>query len=393
MTTAEPGTSSGDGAVDVDAGPAADDPPAPPAPTWLQRVPGALDRGWSCAARLVRRAQGALNGILGHELHELGSALAVDLVVEPFAGQQPRAHLVVLVHGLMSTEDVWGFRGDPATNYGTLLADALDGTALYVRYNTGRRIGENGAALAAALEELTATWPVEVSGITLVGHSMGGLVTRSAGHHGVEAGARWPDLVRQVFLLGAPHGGAPLETVAHYTALGLAAVPLGAVRFAAEVLDQRSPGIKDLRHGRLLAPEPGTDGTDSPYAHRPIPLLPGAEHFIVAGHVGPTPTHLASRILGDWLVPVRSARRLSVPDDHVLVVAGTGHMALMHDRAIAEQLVAWATGQPLSPTAGAPAVEALVDDVLPVDADDDGADDGGFAPGAGGGDDDATGTA
>ncbi len=315
------------------------------APGWLRAVPAALERACAVAAVGGRRAQGALNGLLGHELHDMDSPLAVDLVVEPFPEQPARGHLVVLVHGLMATEDVWAYKGDPGTTYGTLLAHALDGTALFVRYNTGRRIGDNGTDLAAALEEVVDGWPVPVTGITLVGHSMGGLVVRSAAHHGTESGCRWPALVDRVFLLGAPHSGAPLESLAHYAALGLAAVPLAYVRVVAEVLDQRSHGIKDLRRGHLLVADPGTDGYSEPDA-RPIPLLEGAEHFVVAGHVGPTPGHVTSLVLGDWLVPVRSARRVPVPDDHVVVVPRIGHMALMHDARIGEQLVAWATGRP-----------------------------------------------
>lgn len=334
--------------VPVDEPPAddpVDDAPAGGAPGWLRAIPAFLERACGLATVAGRRAQGALNGLLGHELHDMASPLAVDLVVEPFPGQAPRGHLVVLVHGLMSTEDVWAFRGDPGTTYGSLLAEALDGTALFARYNTGRRIGDNGAELATVLDELVATWPVPVTGITLVGHSMGGLVVRSAAHHGRGSGRRWPDLVDRVFLLGAPHGGAPLESLAHYAALGLAAVPLAYVRVAAEVLDQRSHGIKDLRHGHLLVAEPGTDGHLEP-ATTPIPLLEGADHFVVAGHIGPTPGHVTSLVLGDWLVPVRSARKVPVPDDHVVVLPRTGHMALMHDERIGEQLVAWAMGRP-----------------------------------------------
>jgi len=344
---ATPDDAAPDDAARVDA-PSSDDGEADErsgVPGWIRAIPALLERTCAVAAVGGRRAQGALNGLLGHELHDMASPLAVDLVVEPFPDQPTRGHLVVLVHGLMATEDVWSYRGDPGTTYGSLLADALDGTALFVRYNTGRRIGDNGDDLAAALEELVDTWPVPVTGITLVGHSMGGLVVRSAAHHGTESGRRWPGLVDRVFLLGAPHGGAPLESLAHVAALGLAAVPLAYVRVVAEVLDQRSHGIKDLRHGRLLVADPGTDGYADATA-RPIPLLAGAEHFVVAGHVGPTPGHVTSLVLGDWLVPVRSARRVPVPDDHVVVVPRIGHMALMHDDRIGQQLVAWATGRP-----------------------------------------------
>ena len=38
-------------------------------------------------------------------------------------------------------------------------------TPVYVRYNTGRRISENGRSLAELLEETVADWPVDVEEI------------------------------------------------------------------------------------------------------------------------------------------------------------------------------------------------------------------------------------
>ena len=69
-------------------------------------------------------------------------------------------------------------------------SDDLGYTPVFVRFNTGRHISENGASLAALLDELVADWPVEVERIAIVGHSMGGLVARSACHRGGDVDAR-----------------------------------------------------------------------------------------------------------------------------------------------------------------------------------------------------------
>ena len=66
-------------------------------------------------------------------------------------------------------------------DHGLALAAALDYTPLYVRYNTGLHTSQNGRELAAQLEQLVMHWPVPVKEITIIAHSMGGLVTRSAG--------------------------------------------------------------------------------------------------------------------------------------------------------------------------------------------------------------------
>jgi pimeloyl-ACP methyl ester carboxylesterase len=84
-------------------------------------------------------------------------------------------------------------------------------TPLYIRYNTGRHISENGRELAALLDRMTGEWPTEIHEIVVIGHSMGGLVGRSACHYG--DGHIWPRKVRHVFTLGtrtpAPRSSAP----------------------------------------------------------------------------------------------------------------------------------------------------------------------------------------
>src|SRR5206468_2497925 len=75
-------------------------------------------------------------------------------------------------------------------------------TPLYVRYNTGRHVSENGASLDALLDTLP-----EVEGLAIVGHSMGGLVARSACHQGALRGAAWTRRVRHVVSLGTRSGG------------------------------------------------------------------------------------------------------------------------------------------------------------------------------------------
>ena len=63
-----------------------------------------------------------------------------------------------------------------------LIFDAVDGvTPVYLRYNPGRHISENGRDLAHRLQALVDAWPVPVEAISILAHSMGGLVSRSGG--------------------------------------------------------------------------------------------------------------------------------------------------------------------------------------------------------------------
>src|SRR4051794_18251686 len=82
----------------------------------------------------------ALNGLFGDRLEAEGSPLAIPMQVRR-VGETTTPHLVVLVHGLGETEYAWGSPG-----YGDLLDDV---TPVFVRFNSGRHISENGASLAA----------------------------------------------------------------------------------------------------------------------------------------------------------------------------------------------------------------------------------------------------
>ena len=175
---------------------------------------------------------GVINGLIGDALEEEGSDLQEPMSVrmdgqvvplEPAALAQafPQAtpRLAVFVHGLMETEFAWRLGAARAGGtYASRLSRDLGCTPIELRYNTGRHISENGRSLAGLLEELVEAWPVEVDRIELIGHSMGGLVSRSACHYAAAEQARWAGLVRHVVSLGTPHMGAPLEQAVHWRA-------------------------------------------------------------------------------------------------------------------------------------------------------------------------------
>ena len=209
-----------------------------------------------------RAVVGALNGIWGDSLARRQSRLALtmtlrhggrDVELTPAglrrAYPQATSRMAVFVHGLCETDDAWMLGGRRHVPYGFRLQAELGYTPLYVRYNTGLHISENGRQLAKLLDELTAAWPTEVHEIALVGHSMGGLVSRSACHYSGDC--EWCSKARHVFTLGAPHLGAPLEQATHAASAVFARLPETRALLA-KPLDVRSVGIKDLRYGSLV---------------------------------------------------------------------------------------------------------------------------------------------
>jgi pimeloyl-ACP methyl ester carboxylesterase len=314
-----------------------------------------------------------LNGLIGDRLEEEQNPLHQPMSVrvggeivpaerQALAEAFPDAssRVVVFLHGLMETENAWRLGAGPhGDTYGTRLARDFGATPVYLRYNSGRHVSENGRSLADLLAEVVEAWPVGVTELALVGHSMGGLVARSACHQASGEGAAWVRRVRHVVSLGTPHMGAPLEEIVHLSAAGLASFPeTGA--FAA-FLRRRSAGIRDLRRGSLVDEDWRDRDVDAlrAAACQEVPLLEGATHCFVAATVTRSPKHPMGRLIGDWLVLEPSAsgrsrsRRIPFRSEHGMHLGGANHFALLNHPRVYEKLREWLATPP-EPAAALP---------------------------------------
>src|SRR5262249_13395999 len=149
---------------------------------------------------------------------------------------------------------------------------------------------------------LVAGWPVPVTEIALIGHSMGGLVARSGAHQADLERKVWPTLVKRIVCLGTPHMGAPLEQVVHYASAGLDRVP--ETRPFSRFLRRRSGGIRDLRQGSLVDSDWRDRDPDALRAEAiaEVPLLRGATHCFVTATITRSPRNPLGRLVGDCLV-------------------------------------------------------------------------------------------
>lgn len=298
----------------------------------------------------------AVNGVLGDRLAAMGSSLAQPMelrlngrVLDPNQpGQMTREpgaatpHLLLMLHGLCMNDTQWRRSGHDHTD---VAREALQATPVHLRYNSGLHIAANGRELASRLERLVGQWPVPLQGITLIGHSMGGLVARSAVHEARRAGLRWPDRLQHLVFLGTPHHGAPLERAGHGADLLLASSPFSAP--LARLGRLRSAGITDLRYGHLRHP-------DGARPDEPLPLPEGVACFGVAACLAPRRGLLAERLVGDGLVPLRSAlgehdepaRALAFARDSLHVVHRTGHLDLLSSPEVADRLRRWLSPAP-----------------------------------------------
>jgi pimeloyl-ACP methyl ester carboxylesterase len=301
----------------------------------------------------------ALNGVLGDHLAATANPLATPMTLRrggralpedaaALAASLPDAggRLLVMIHGLCMNDLQWTREGH---DHGTALGRDLGFTPLYLRYNSGLHVSVNGRALARQIEHLIEQWPQPVERLVLVGHSMGGLVARSAAHYGVQAGYRWASRLSDMVFLGSPHHGAPLERAGNWVDIVLGATPYAAP--FARLGKLRSAGITDLRHGKLLDEDWAGHDRHARRAerHQHLPLPPHVRCFAAAASIGQQSGDLKDRLLGDGLVPLASAlgrhraasRCLAFGADRQWIGYRMNHLDLLNHPEVYARLLHW----------------------------------------------------
>ena len=297
----------------------------------------------------------ALNGVLGDAMAARENPLTLEMALrhegrtlelekQALTAAMPKAtgKLLVLVHGLCLNDEQWLHHGH---DHGTSLQRDLGYSPVYLRYNSGLHVSQNGHTLADLLETLVNEWPVPLEELVLLCHSMGGQVSRSACHYAREADHGWVNKLQSLIFLGTPHHGAPLEKVGNWVHQVIGISPYSAP--LARLARIRSAGITDLRHGSLLDEEwQGLDRFDAPARERlPVPLPPAVScHFLAATTSLPDGA-ITERLQGDGLVLVHSALgrheqaalNLSRPDQR-WVGHGINHMDLLSSDIVYQQI-------------------------------------------------------
>ncbi len=300
------------------------------------------------------------NAVWGDELEHRGSTLSIGLGLRSPQGDQvstdaavlERAYpdacsrLAVLIHGWSETEQIWHKLPDDGSTSSLVAALEFDGrTVLLVRYNTGLHVSANGDGLASLIEAIADSWPVAVEQVDLIGHSMGGLVARSAVVAGRDAGYPWTEAVGHLVTLGTPHLGSPIEKglalMSRALRIAPESEPLG------EFLDLRSRGVKDLRFGAVTEDDRPDMGPDRFIdAMEDTVALPEhvTQHF-ATGVVTQDPAHPLGQILGDLVVRTPSGTgrgtRRRVAAKNVRVFGGRRHPDLLHDPEVHAQVRDW----------------------------------------------------
>ena len=295
----------------------------------------------------------ALNGIMGDHLVYDRNPLALPMLTYDRHGKvfngELHGRVVIFVHGLCMDTHSWF--PSKYQSMGEQVYRQQDCTVLYLSYNTGRRISLNGRSFSNLLNDLYIRNP-DISHIDIIGHSMGGLVSRSALFYGKQMGLNWILLVDHLICLGSPHQGALLERLGYMVQDKVGKLPFAGA--LARLGDLRSAGIIDLRWGSVRDDdwEHLKSGRRGDFAdnRRPAPLPSNIKAYFMAGTIehenAPSKTREA---LGDYLVSVKSALgehsdpeyQLNVPQERKAVFYGVDHMQLQYSQRAIDQVLIW----------------------------------------------------
>jgi pimeloyl-ACP methyl ester carboxylesterase len=307
----------------------------------------------------------ALNGVLGDHLAAIGNALATPMSLRyqgqalNFQAMPPKADVsskvVLLIHGLCMNDLQWrcvhaaGTANEKVLDHGASLAAAMGATPLYLRYNTGLHTSVNGRMLSALLDQLVQHWPKRITQLTIVVHSMGGLITRGAVHLAQQDKAAWLKKLKSIAFLGTPHHGAPLEKAGNWVDIILGSTPYS--KPFAKLGQLRSAGITDLRYGHVT--DEDWQGKDrfrrQPDRRQLVPLPDGVACYTIAGTIAAKRSALAERSVGDGLVTLPSAlgqhddaaRHLKFPKASQTIAYRTNHLQLLSSPEVSSQLIKW----------------------------------------------------
>lgn len=295
-----------------------------------------------------------LNGILGDYLFDQNNPLAIPMTIQEY--KKPplnveninlpgfNGKLLILVHGLCMNYQQWLINDH---DHGAYLAREFGYTPLYLNYNSGRHISTNGQLFSDLLESIIPQ--LNIKDCVIIAHSMGGLVTRSAFYYAQQSSYTWPEKINKLIFLGTPHHGAPLERSGNWVNIILEQFSYAAP--FARLAKIRSSCITDLRYGTIRDEDwINTNRFDNTKDNRqPVPLPKQTQNYAIAGALTDVPDSIKDKIIGDGLVPTKSALGQHANPEHCLkfpetskwIGYGLNHWDLLYHPKVYEKIYQW----------------------------------------------------
>ena len=303
--------------------------------------------------------QSVLNGVIGDYLEKNDNPLnismqfrhqgkAISLDKESLQKTYPKINgkILLMVHGSCMNDIRWTRKEH---NHGLTLAKELHKKPIYLNYNSGRHISDNGQNLNELLEKLVLSWPVPIEELNIIAHSMGGLVSRSALYYGQQQENSWTKNLKKIIFLGTPHHGSSLEQAGNYLEAVLEAVPYA--KPFARLAKIRSAGVTDLRYGNLIDEDwQNIDQFKIKGDQRQnIPLPKKVACYSIAGVIGKALTSGSTKLLGDNMVGIKSAfgqhknldKNLNFKKENTWVAYENNHLDLLSNPKVYSKIKSW----------------------------------------------------
>ena len=314
--------------------------------------------GEKCSSPEREVVLAALNGVLGDHLAARNNPLTIPMQFRrngvPLAMgdqafsqavRQSDGKIALMVHGSCMNDLQWNRQGH---DHGAALARDLGYLPVYLHYNTGLHISQNGREFAGLIEVFINQLPQPIE-LVIIAHSMGGLVSRSACHYGKVAGHSWLNHLLKIVFLGTPHHGAPLERAGNWIDIILEISPYSAP--FSRLGKVRSAGVTDLRYGNILDEDwKGRDRFECSGDHRSAAPLPdGLQCYTIAATTGKKLNIFGDQLIGDGLVTLNSALgrhkkadlNLLFPEPHQWIGRDMNHMDLLNHPEVYETIKRW----------------------------------------------------
>jgi pimeloyl-ACP methyl ester carboxylesterase len=297
-----------------------------------------------------------LNGVLGDHLVKKSNPLAIKMCFRrdglPLDEQalfevfkKSKGKVAIMLHGSCMNDLQWKRNGQ---DHGAAIQRDLGLEPIYLYYNTGLHISENGREFSELLEKLIQLTDQALD-IVIVAHSMGGLVARSACYYSKELNHTWLKQLRKLVFLGTPHHGAHLEKAGNWIDIILETNPYSSP--FSRLGKIRSSGVTDLRFGSVVDDDwKGLDRFKLSGDKRvPVPLPEGVECYAIAATAGKLANALNDGLIGDGLVTVDSALghhkkaefNLSFPLEHQWIGRNMSHLSLLDHPDVYQILKSW----------------------------------------------------
>ncbi len=300
-----------------------------------------------------------LNGLHGDVFKENNDPLAIkihfrynnqDISLNKLADyynlDQFEGKVSILIHGLMGDEYMWkAMEADDDNKIGDWLEKNETAHILYLRYNTGLHISENGRTLSNLLEQFITLFGSKIKQLSLIGHSMGGLVIRSAGYYADIQRQRWTEKLKTIFLIGVPNEGSYLAQIGFFVGHVFRKVDFSYNDYIAKFMDVRSNGIKDLSYAYLTDEDwlnENAGDLDKYTVSKVRPVL-GVKYYLIGGILGKK-NNILSSYFGDGLVGSDSALTDELNTNNLeniesIIFEKENHLSLLESKKVAEYIL------------------------------------------------------